>query len=66
MTMAGFPVYTQVGEYENAELFFLSFSLSFIFKFPNTEHWLFFPGNFYNWIFKYPMWKKKEKCLEKL
>lgn len=52
--MAAFPVYTQVGEYENAELFFLSFSLSFIFKFPNTEHWLFFPGNFYNWIFKYP------------
>lgn len=47
-------------------LFFLFFPpLSFIIMLHNTEHWLFFPGNFYNWTFKYQM-EKKRKMLRKV
>lgn len=59
MTMAGFSGYVLVG-YESFVLIFHSFySLSV--KFHNAEHWLFFPGNFYNWILKHQTWKKKRK-----
>lgn len=51
--MADFSGYVLVGGYERAVIFFMSFSLSFIFMLHNTEYWLLFPGTFYDWIFKY-------------
>lgn len=62
--MAGFSDDTSVGTHESSMLFFLYFSLSFIFMLRNTEYWLFFQEIFIIGFLNIKCARKKRKKRE--